>query len=114
MPAIQLDLYLSELHPMQWLAVELARVVNHRINNKRPMIVDGVCALDVVDQIDRKADFLVFVRGGDEKSSSPRKYWPTDRGDGRINWHSSRLKDTPNSPAAGKRDTRRQSPLRKQ
>jgi hypothetical protein len=69
MPAIQLDLYLSELHPMQWLAVELARVVNHRINNKRPMIVDGVCALDVVDQIDRKADFLVFVRGGDEKSS---------------------------------------------
>jgi pantothenate kinase-related protein Tda10 len=30
MPAIQLDLYLSELHPMQWLAVELARVVNRR------------------------------------------------------------------------------------
>jgi hypothetical protein len=33
------------------------------------VIVDGVCALDAFDQIKRKADFLVFVRGGDEGSS---------------------------------------------
>ena len=31
--------------------------------------LDGVCALDVVDQIKRKADFLIFLRGGDEGSS---------------------------------------------
>ena len=69
MPAVQLDLYLTDLHPMRWLTSELARVVSHRIVNKRPVIVDGVCALDVVDQIKRKADFLVFVRGGNEGSS---------------------------------------------
>jgi len=69
MPAVQLDLYLTNLHPMQWLTSELARVVNHRIDSNRPVIVDGVCALDVIDQIKRKADFLVFVRGGDETSA---------------------------------------------
>jgi uridine kinase len=69
MPAVQLDLYLTALHPIQWLTPELARVVNHRIDNNRPVIVDGVCALDAVDQIQRKADFLVFLRGGDEGSS---------------------------------------------
>jgi hypothetical protein len=71
-PAVQLDLYLTDLHPIQWLASELARVVSHRIDNKkrpRSVIIDGVCALDAVDQIKRKADFLVFVRGGDEGSS---------------------------------------------
>jgi uridine kinase len=69
MPAIQLDLYLTDLHPIRWLTVELARVVNHRIDNNRPVIVDGVCALDALDQIKRKADFLIFVRGGYETSS---------------------------------------------
>jgi hypothetical protein len=69
MPAVQMDLYLTNLHPMQWLTSELARVVNHRIDNNRPVIVDGVCALDVVDHIKREANFLVFLRGGNEGSS---------------------------------------------
>jgi hypothetical protein len=51
-PAVQLDLYLTALHPIQWLTAELARVVNHRIDNNRPVIVDGVCALDAFDQIE--------------------------------------------------------------
>jgi chloramphenicol 3-O-phosphotransferase len=69
MPAVQLDLYLTDLHPTRWLTAELARVVKHRIDNGRSLILDGVCALDVVDQIKRKADFLIFVRGGNEGSS---------------------------------------------
>jgi hypothetical protein len=69
MPAIQLDLYLTDLHPIRWLTMELARLVNHRLDNNRPVIVDGVCALDAVDQIKRRADFLIFVSGGDETSS---------------------------------------------
>jgi hypothetical protein len=69
MPAVQLDLYLIDLHPIRWLTPELARVVNRRIDNNRPVIIDGVCALDAIDQIKRKADFLVFVRGGHEESS---------------------------------------------
>ena len=63
------DAYLTDLHPMRWLTSELARIVKHRIDNSRAAILDGVCALDVVDQIKRKADFLIFLRGGDEGSS---------------------------------------------
>ena len=54
---------------MRWLTSELARIVKHRIDNSRPAILDGMCALDVVDQIKRKADFLIFLRGGNEGSS---------------------------------------------
>ena len=54
---------------MRWLITEFARVVKHRIDNGRPVILDGVCALDVVDQIKCKADFLIFLRGGSERSS---------------------------------------------
>ena len=63
------DAYLTDLPPMRWLTSELARIVKHRIDNSRAAILDGVCALDVVDQIKRKADFLIFLRGGDEGSS---------------------------------------------
>jgi pantothenate kinase-related protein Tda10 len=69
MPAVQLDLYLTDLHPIGWLSAELTRLVKHRIDNGRPIILDGVCALDAMDQIRRKADFLIFVRGGHEGSS---------------------------------------------
>jgi hypothetical protein len=85
LPAVQLDLYLTDLYPLRWLTAELARIVKHRLDNsKRPMILDGVCALDVLDQINRKADFLVFVRGGNEESSlaaqigSYRSRWRPD------------------------------------
>src|SRR3954471_1201276 len=61
MPAVQLDLYLTDLFPIRWLTTELARVVRHRLDKGRPVIIDGVCALDVVDQIDCKADFLIFL-----------------------------------------------------
>jgi len=64
MPAVQLDLYLTCLDPIQWLVNDLSRVVARRIDRGRPVIVDGVLALDALDQIRRKADFLVFVTGG--------------------------------------------------
>jgi hypothetical protein len=54
-PPYSWDLYLTDLHPMRWLTSELARIVKHRIDNSRPAILDGMCALDVVDQIKRKA-----------------------------------------------------------
>ena len=40
MPAVQLDLYLTDLFPTRWLITELARVVKHRIDNGRPVILD--------------------------------------------------------------------------
>jgi pantothenate kinase-related protein Tda10 len=61
MPAVQLDLYLTCLKPVRQLTEELQRVVAHRIDRKRPLIIDGVLALDALDQIGRKADSVIFV-----------------------------------------------------
>jgi adenylate kinase family enzyme len=69
MPAVQLDLYLIGLHPIQWQTEDFARVVAKRIDSRRPIIVDGVLILDVLDKIGRRADFLVFVNGGYAESS---------------------------------------------
>jgi len=63
MPAVHLDLYLTSLEPIQWLTPDLKRVVDRRLDRKRPLIVDGVLVLDALDQIGRKADFVVFVTG---------------------------------------------------
>lgn len=68
MPAIQLDLYLTCLEPIQWLTEDLQRVVSRRLDRDRPLIVDGVLILEALDQIGRKADFLVWVDG--ERDSS--------------------------------------------
>ncbi len=71
MPAVQLDLYLTNLYPIQWRVDDLARVVTQRIDvdRGRPVIIEGVLMLDALDQIRRKPDFLVFVRGGYPGSS---------------------------------------------
>ena len=69
MPAVQLDLYLTCLRPIQWRVDDLARVIAQRVDTRRPVIIYGVLVLDALDQIKRKADFLVFVRGGHEGSA---------------------------------------------
>ncbi len=71
MPAVQLNLYLTNLYPIQWSVDDLARVVAQRIDvdRGRPVIIEGVLMLDALDQIRRKPDFLVFVRGGYPGSS---------------------------------------------
>jgi hypothetical protein len=67
MPAVQLDLYLTSLHPIGWTTTELARVVvDHRLDRGRPVIVDGVFVLDALEHIGHRADFLIFVHGGIE------------------------------------------------
>jgi uridine kinase len=62
-PAIHLDLYLTCVQPIQWLTPDLKRVVDRRLDQKRPVIVDGVLILDALEQIGRSADFVVFVKG---------------------------------------------------
>jgi hypothetical protein len=51
------------------LETELARVLAHRLDNRRPIIVDGVCILDALNNVGRKADFLILVIGSYEQSS---------------------------------------------
>jgi hypothetical protein len=84
MPAVQLDLYLTDLHPMRWLTAELARVVKHRIDNGRPVILDGVCALDVVDHgvSDSSAKTLLVARSTNTRAVSlPRSNTDFTRAD---------------------------------
>jgi hypothetical protein len=69
MPAVQLDLYLINLRPIQWLVEDLTRVVARRLDRGRPLILDGVLALDALDQIGYTPNFIVFVGGGHERSS---------------------------------------------
>jgi hypothetical protein len=69
MPAVQLDLYLTSLRPIQWLTDDLARVVARRMDRDRPLIIDGVLALDALDRIGHAASFLVFVSGGHSGST---------------------------------------------
>jgi hypothetical protein len=69
MPAVQLDLYLTNLRPIQWLTEDLDRVVARHLDRDRPLIIDGVLVLDALDQIGRMPNFLVFVSGGHERSS---------------------------------------------
>ena len=61
MPAVHLDLFITSLYPIQW--ADLKRVVDLRLDGGRPVIVEGVLALDALDQIGRTADFVVFVKG---------------------------------------------------
>jgi ATP-dependent protease Clp ATPase subunit len=62
-PTVHLDLFITSLHPIQWLTADLKRAVDRRLDLKRPLIVEGVLALDALDQIGRKADFVVYVKG---------------------------------------------------
>jgi uridine kinase len=72
MPAIQLDLYLTSLQPVQWLTADLRRAISHRLERGCPVIVDGVLVLDAVDQIGRNADFLVYVDGSGGSRLAPQ------------------------------------------
>ena len=51
MPAVHLDLFITSLQPIQWLTADLKRVVDLRLDRGRPVIVEGVLALDALDQI---------------------------------------------------------------
>ena len=63
MPTVHLDLFLTSLYPIQWLTEDLKRAVDRRLDSKRPEIVEELLALDAPNQIGRKADFVVFLKG---------------------------------------------------
>jgi hypothetical protein len=78
MPTVHLDLYLiRNSKPLQWRIDEVARIIDCRIGRDRPVIVEGILVLDVLDQINRRPDFLAYVRGegGYVLSSSLNEYF---------------------------------------
>jgi hypothetical protein len=64
MPTVHLDLYLiTGSRPLKWRTDEVNRLIQARASLKRPVIVEGILVLDVLDQISRPPDFLVYVSG---------------------------------------------------
>jgi hypothetical protein len=77
MPSVHLDLYvIRDSKPLKWMTDEVARLIQTRASLGRPIIVEGICVLDVLDQITRSPDFLVYVRGegGQTLSNSLASY----------------------------------------
>jgi uridine kinase len=63
MPTVHLDLYMTATAPIQWRTEDLDRAIDHRLFRERPVIVEGILALDALEQIGRRPDFIVFVAG---------------------------------------------------
>jgi uridine kinase len=64
MPAVHLDLYLvRDSNPLQWRADELNLIIQSRLGNGRPIIVEGVMLLNALKMVGRTPDFLIYIRG---------------------------------------------------
>ena len=61
LPTVHLDLYMTDFG--EWRTDEIRRIIDVRLDKGRPVIVEGVAALDALDQIGHKPDFLIYVRG---------------------------------------------------
>jgi hypothetical protein len=70
MPAVHLDLYLvPNRDPPAWRTEDLARVIEVQKALERPMLIEGILLLNVLDSINRKPDVLVFVDKHEHQSS---------------------------------------------
>jgi hypothetical protein len=64
MPTVHLDLYLIRgSRPLKWRTDEVARLIQIRLDLGKPIIVEGILVLDVLDQISHSPDFLAYVSG---------------------------------------------------
>jgi hypothetical protein len=61
---VHLDLYLIRgSRPLKWRIDEVDRPIQARLSLGRPIIVEGILVLDVLNQIGRTPDFLAYVSG---------------------------------------------------
>src|SRR5258708_34231537 len=83
MPAFHLDVYLVlDSEPLTWRYDDLSRVFDAQTALQRPVIVEGVPLLRVLQKIGRVPDFLLFVEK-DEHEGNLRdefeSYSPTEQ-----------------------------------
>jgi uridine kinase len=93
-PAVYLDLYVIRgSNPLQWRIPCLQRIVTYRLEEReKPIVIEGIMLLEVLANIGRKADFLVYVDGKDIGDSLPgmlqkyrAKYQPERHAQFRLN-----------------------------
>jgi hypothetical protein len=71
MPAVSLDLFLiPKRNPIEWRTDDFACVIHSRLDQQRPVIVEGVRVLDALDAIGKTVDYLIFIRGTGSHSLS--------------------------------------------
>lgn len=78
-PVIHLDLFLSG-EGLTWKIDDLERMLARRLQNRGPLMIEGVLVLDALASVDRTADYVIFVENeGDSYSERLMKeiepYW---------------------------------------
>ena len=72
MPSLHLDVYLvRDTTPQQWRTDDLERAIRSRLDLGRPVIIEGILLLDVLDKVGRTPAFLVYVQDQDENEDHP-------------------------------------------
>ena len=90
MPAIHLDCYLEKGRPIRFKIPEFARMVEGRLGDGRPALVEGILVIDALEQIGKKPDFLIFLSGSVNKAFESElteyrnRQHPEERADFRI------------------------------
>lgn len=59
---LESDLYLLGDNSLRRRTEEIKRIVDARINRERPIIVEGVGVLQILEDIGRKSDFHLYIR----------------------------------------------------
>jgi hypothetical protein len=96
MPAVHLDLYMvRDSSPLQFRTNDLSEALDARASQDRPVIVEGILLLKVLDEIGRTPDLLVFVRRASHQSSLRtltteylREFTPQQKADWIVRWSS--------------------------
>jgi uridine kinase len=64
MPVIHLDFYIDKgTAALTRSAAEVARLIDRRIDQGKPIIVEGILLLEALATVGRKPDVLIFVEG---------------------------------------------------
>ena len=59
-PVIHLDLFLSG-DGLTWKSDDLDRMLARRLQNRGPLVIEGVLVLDALASVGRTADYVIFV-----------------------------------------------------
>ena len=59
---IETDLYLKEGGELQYETAEINRIISKRLTIPRPVVIEGVAILQLLAHLDRRPDYLVYVR----------------------------------------------------
>ena len=66
---IETDLFLFDGQGFSYRLEEINRIIGVRLSRPRPVIVEGVQLLSLLSQLDRSADFLIYIKNREYSGS---------------------------------------------